>query len=301
MNRHIGTLLTILIIQCGLVATLYWPHSEKLDTDASKPLLPLDPDTIDEIYVEDEQGNEAVLLMMSGHWLLPDLEGMPIDTQMVEKLIDSISHRAGEWPVATTASSRQRFQVAAYHFQRRISLIGNGELLGTIYLGTSPGFRKVHARNDDGEAIYSIPYNVYDAPANNDAWLDKALLQIPDPLRISSADYTVTKQGTGWVSAQGTEPDSRELSALLLGLRSLQIEGIADADMQRTLAIAAADLRVEIETADGTTSLALFTVGEQNFISSSAYNFFFTLSAYDFDRLSTINGSALNPPGPEDH
>lgn len=279
-----------------MVAILYWPDSQRLDTDTSRPLLPFDPGTIDEIYLEDEKGNEAVLLRMGGNWLLPDLEGMPIDTQMVDKLIDSISHKAGEWPVATTASSRQRFQVAAYHFQRRISLIGNGELLGTIYLGTSPGFRKVHARNDNGEAIYSIPYNTYDAPTSNDAWLDKTLLQLPEPLRISGANYTVLKQGMQWVSAQGTEPDARELSALLLGLRSLQIEGIANEDMQRTLAIAAPDLRVEVETTEGTTSLTLFTVGEQNFISSSKYNYFFTLSAYDFDRLTTIDESALNPP-----
>ena len=238
MNRHTVPLVLILIIQCGMVAVLYWPQPIPSDAEEVESLLPFDPDEIDEVYVGDSQGNEAVLLRMSDQWILPDLAGMPIDREMIDKLRSSISNRAGEWPIATTAASRQRFQVAAYLYQRRLTLIGGGELLATIYLGTSPGFRKVHARNDAQDAIYSIPYNNYEAPTEAGAWLDKTLLQIAEPLKIRTGEYTVSNEDTGWASSHGDQPDERELAALLLGLRSLQVDGIADEDMQRTLAIA---------------------------------------------------------------
>jgi hypothetical protein len=289
VNRHTVTLALILAIQCGIVAVLYWPQSAPTDAKGIASLLPFDPDEIDEIYVEDAQGNEAVLLRMSDQWILPDLAGMPIDSEMIDKLRNSISNRAGEWPIATTAASRQRFQVATYLYQRRLTLIGGGELLATIYLGTSPGFRKVHARNDAQDAIYSIPYNNFEAPTETGAWLDKTLLQIAEPLKIRTGEYTVSKQDTGWVSSQGGRPDEREMAALLLGLRSLQVDGIADEDMQRTLAIAAPELSMEIETADSSASLVLFTVGPRHYIHSKRYDYFFTLSAYDFDRLVTID------------
>ena len=289
MNRHTVPLVLILIIQCGMVAVLYWPQQIPSDAEEVESLLPFDPDEIDEIYVGDSQGNEAVLLRMSDQWILPDLAGMPIDREMIDKLRSSISNRAGEWPIATTAASRQRFQVAAYLYQRRLTLIGGGELLATIYLGTSPGFRKVHARNDAQDAIYSIPYNNFEAPTEAGAWLDKTLLQIAEPLKIQAGEYTVSNEDTGWVSSRGGQPDERELAALLLGLRSLQVDGIADEDMQRTLAIAAPELSLEIETEDGSTNLVLITVGRAHYIRSNKYDYFFTLSAYDFDRLVTID------------
>jgi hypothetical protein len=293
LNRQIGTLLTILLLQCGLVAVMYWPHSTIMDDGEIESLLPFDPDKVDEIYIEDEKGNESVLLKMEGQWLLPDLAGIPIDPEMIATLLSSLSNRAGDWPIATTAASRQRFQVAAYHYQRRLTMISEGELLGTIYLGTSPGFRKVHARNDAQSAIFSIPFNNYDAPATTSAWMDKTLLQISAPEKISTSGYTLSKQGDEWGSAEGGRPDERELAALLLGLRSLQVEGVADEDMQRTLSIAAPQLSLEVETAQGISSLNLIKLGNGHYISSNKYDYFFTLSAYDFDRLATIDDERL--------
>ena len=201
MNRQIGTLVTILLIQCAMVGALYWPEPATVGNSSQNPLINFDPDRINEIYVEDEHGNEAILLKMSDRWLLPDFAGMPIDPTMVKKLLDSLGDRAEQWPIATTDSSRQRFKVAAYLYQRRLTLIANGELLATLYLGTSPGFRTVHARNDADSSIYRILFNTYDAPALASKWLDKRLLQISEPITIRSGEYLLSKNDGEWTSA----------------------------------------------------------------------------------------------------
>ncbi len=277
-----------------MVIALSLPASDIMDAAAREPLVPFDPDAIDEIYVEDDEGNEAVLLKMADQWVLPDLAGLPIKLERINALIGSISDGEGKWPVATSAASRQRFQVAAYHFQRRITLIGAGELFGTIYLGTSPGFRKVHARNDAQDAVYSIPFNNFEAPTQTSAWLDTTVLQIPSPSKISSADYTLTKKGARWTSALSQTPDKSELERLLLGLRNLEIDGLADEVMLANLTIAAPTLTLEIDSPDGTVSLAFLSVGEQHFVRSSRYDYYFTLGNAQFDRLVSLYAPALN-------
>jgi hypothetical protein len=294
VNKPIGYLLTILIIQIAIVVAVLLPASDLLDSRSSEPLFPFDHGSIDEIYVEDDEGNEAVLLKMADQWILPDLSGLPVKLKRVDALIGSISDSEGQWPVATSAASRQRFQVAAYHFQRRITLIGAGELFGTLYLGTSPRFRQVHARNDAQDAIYSIPFNNFEAPTQASAWLDTSILQIANPIKISSSDYSLTKQGARWISEQSQTPDESELERLLTGLRKLEIEGLADGPMLPNLEIAAPALTLNIETPDGSLRLEFLSIGDQHFVRSDRYRYYFTLSKAEFDRLVSIYGPALN-------
>lgn len=289
MKRAIVTLSLILAIQLALAVVVYWPQNIMVDALAGEQLLPFSPDIIDEIYVTDETGDEAVLLKMDHQWILPDLAGLPIDSALVDKLFSGLNDRDTKWPVATTIAARQRFQVAAYHYQRRITLISKGELLGSIYLGTSPGFRKVHARNDNQEAIYSIPLNNFDAPAISAGWLDRTLLQTVSAQAIEIGGASLTRQGEQWVSSTGGAIDQRELAALLLGIEAIQVNSVADEDMQRTLAIAAPELSLQIQSDEQNRNLQLFTVGEHHYAKSDRYDFFFTLSAYDFDRLATID------------
>jgi hypothetical protein len=79
------------------------------------------------------------------------------------------------------------------------------------------------------------------------------------------------------------------LEALLAALRSLQVDGVAAEDVQRELSAAEADLVLQVRSLAGTTTLEFFTVQDEHFVSSSEHTLFFKLSAYDFDRLTSID------------
>jgi hypothetical protein len=294
MKQLINALLAVFIIQCAMVAALYWPDAGLMEVLNTEQLVPFDPWLLDEIHIGDEQGNEAVLLKAGDRWILPDLTGLSVSPDLIDKLLQGVIHAQTSWPVATTMASRQRFQLTDYNFQRRLTLIGNGELLGTIYLGSSPGFKKVHARNSTQDAIFTIPYNSFDASGIDSDWLDKRSLQVMSPLSISSDLYSLHKQENEWLGDEGQRPDGRELEALLLALSSLQIEGVADEDMQRTLSIAVPRITLAVETSSGNTHFELFKVGEQHYIHCSDHSLFFTMSSYDFDRFSTLDSGRLN-------
>ena len=84
-------------------------------------------------------------------------------------------------------------------------------------------------------------------------------------------------------------PDERELEALLSTLRNLQIDGVASGDAQRDLAEAEADLVFTVESLAGKVTLELFHQDGKHYIHSSEFPLFFTLSAYDYDRLDSID------------
>ena len=293
MKTLINALILIFIIQSAMVASLYWPDNGLMEAINREQLVPFEAYLLDEIHVGDERGNEAVLLKVGDHWVLPDLTGMAIDPDLIEALLQGVIYTRTSWPVASTVAARQRFHLTDYNFQRRLTLIGNGELLGTIYLGGSPGFKKVYARNSTQDAIFTIPFNSFDASGEEGDWLDKQILQTPAPLSIASDDYSLHKQDGKWLTDTGQTPDSRELEALLLALASVRIEGVAAPDQQRSLSIAVPDIELSVKALAGDTRFELFTLGEQHYIHSSNYPLFFTLSDYDFNRFTTLDAQRL--------
>ncbi len=289
MNRAKTGLLLVLLIQCGIIASLYWPVQSPRTGSTGQGLAAFSIDTIDELRIGDEFDNEAILVRSGEQWLLPDLENLPADPLRVHALLQSITGQPGNWPIAHSPAARQRFQVADYYYQRRLTLLSSGKNVATLYLGTSPGFRKVHARNDSQSAIYGITLDTVAASAVSANWLEPRLLQVRAPLRIDADLYNLHFENGVWRSGTGGVPDERELETLITALRTLQVDGVADEDLQRELFTAEADLVLNVESLAGEMTLELITLGNQHFIHSSEYPLFFTLSAYDFDRLMGID------------
>lgn len=294
MKQLINALLAIFVIQVAMVAALYWPNAGLMEVLNNDKLVPFNPDILDEIHIGDDKGNEAVLVKAGDHWILPDLSGLTINPELIEGLLQNVMRSTTGWPVASSMAARQRFALTDYNFQRRLTLVGNGELLGTIYLGTSPAYRRVHAKNSVQDAIFEISYNSVDASAIDSDWLDKRTLQLHSPISISGENYSLRKQNDSWRSHTGKAPDTRELDALLLALSSVQIDGVATTGMQETLSIAVPEIELNVETTDKEIELKLFTVGGQHYIHCSDHAVFFTMSSYDFDRFTGLDTQRLN-------
>ena len=297
MSRIVSLLLLLFVIQCVIVVGLYWPgrpETGQPPDSVAQLFVTSIAGEVDEIIISDEHGNEAMLLKSGGRWLLPELGNLPADSVKVQKQLTLLEGEQTGWPVASSVAARQRFQVANYHFQRRVTLVADGKELGVLYLGTSPSFRKVHARLSGQDAIYSIGLSVYDIPGEDEMWLDRRLLQVRTPTRIVADGYSLTREGDHWVSGIGKVPDTRELEALLSTLRSLQVEGIASADLQRDLAGAEAKMVLSVQSLAGETNLEIFNIEGDPFIYSSEYSLFFRLSDYDYDRFTSIDARLLD-------
>lgn len=292
MNRAIALLLAIFAVQSALTAYLYWPDSGP-EIMASVPLAQFDPKAIDEIHIDDGQGNQAVLLRVENRWSVPELQDLPADETKIQALLQVVLSNAHGAPVADTIAARQRFRVASYHYQRRVTFISQGEPRDTVYLGTSPGFRRVHARNDTTDAIYTVPFNTFDAPANQDDWVERSILQVDTPDLIKGPGFQLVRDGLSWINQNGGLPEARELDALLRALASLQIDGVADEDSQRSISELEPDLTLKLTVAMRQINLEFFALEDGRYILSSEYPVFFELAAYAYDRILGFDPALL--------
>tara|TARA_R110002124_G_scaffold32999_10_gene110033 strand:+ start:3768 stop:4667 length:900 start_codon:yes stop_codon:yes gene_type:complete len=294
MKHWIPALMVVLVIQCAIVATVFWPQQSSPERDAKQVFAPFPTSAIDELHIGDQFDNEVVLVRSGKQWLLPELENLPAEATKIDALLQHLTSQPESWPVADSPAARQRFQVADYYYQKRLQLYSGGQHLATIYFGTSPGFRKVHARNDEQDAIYSIAFDAVEVPAVSNAWLDTQLLQIRAPVRIDSDLYNLSFEDGRWLSATGGRPDQKELDRLIDTLRNLQVQGTAGEDLQRELSAAEADLVLRVQGLAGDVTLTLVAQNDRHFIHSSEFPLFFECSAFDYDRLTGIDAGLIS-------
>ena len=210
MNKT--TLAFALAIQVALVAVLLAVRSG--DVEAPAPFLSFDAATVDSLSVGNAEGRVA--LSKSGDaWLLPD--GAPADSSKVEDVIGKLADAAPGWPVATTASAAERFEVVEDDHQRQLVLKAGDETVADIYLGTSPGYRKTHARRSDDDDVYAIIFSNYEAGIKASDWLDKSLLRAAGTVQSlrRAGGFALAKDDDGmWQAQSGAEIDQGKATTL---------------------------------------------------------------------------------------
>lgn len=289
MKRATIILLLVLIAQCGLLALSYWPGSHSGGETRTHVLAPFQPGQVDQLTVGDAYDNEVVLTKTGERWTIPELQNLPADASRVEAVLAALTTDSPGWPVARTESAHRRFQVTSSSYQRRLSLASMEESLATFYLGTSPGFAKVHARNASQDTVFSISFSNFDAPAVAGHWLDPKLLQIRAPLSIDAELYTLRFDNGVWISGTGGRPDATELQILLSTLKTLEIEGTADEQQLETLADVEPDLILDIQSLAGEVRFELMSTKASQFIRSSEYPLLFRIGEPVYQRLTGVD------------
>lgn len=209
MNSKVLGLL--LLVQVALIGAIWF--SDQLFDEGATPFLTFDATAVQTIEIA-ETGQEIEIERLSGDdassvWQLPD--GLPADNTKVNDFIDKLLEAGtADWAVAKTDSAKTRFEVADDNYQRHIRLLEDEEdALAEFYLGTSPGFGKVHMRLQGEDDIYSVNFANHEAPADISDWVDKSLLQPKGRLQfVSRTDapkggWRLDNRKAGWKVKQG--------------------------------------------------------------------------------------------------
>ena len=108
----------------------------------------------------------------------------------VNTLLDSLAAARTGWAVATRDESHLQLLVAEDKFNRKVSLFSNDEEVSKLFVGSSPGLRRSHARVADVVDVYSVALNDYDIPASTAEWIEKDILAIDTIDEFSCLLYT---------------------------------------------------------------------------------------------------------------
>lgn len=218
-----------LAIQLGIVAVVLAARAGA-DVDP-EPFLQFDAEAIDSIAVADAD-SEIRLAKADDEWQLPD--GAPADAEKISAALDKLADAAGGWPVANSASTAERFEVTEDNHQRHIVLAAGDETVADVYLGTSPGYRKVHARRADDDAVYAIAFANYEAGVAASDWLDRGLLQAEGTvtgLRRDGVFNLAKDDEDNWTAASGEALDAGKATTLAGRFTGLTVTGISEATL----------------------------------------------------------------------
>ncbi len=302
MKKMTVILSAILVVQLLLVGILFSQGQEMGAFQSGEKLLGLELSQLDQITIETKD-KKLNLKKEQGKWLLPDYFKAPVDNAKLQKLAGKLFSLPVSWPVATTEDSAVRFKVSKDEFERTISFANDGKILKTLYLGSSPGFKKIHARVDGQPEIFSIDFAAYQAPVEADDWLDKDLLAVVDTVNLNKVEtekFTLTKEGEAWQIVgleEGKIANQEKISTWLGKLAKLQYDGILGTDAKPEYSLEKPVFNAELFLESG--EKIVITIGKMAndyVIKSSIQPFYFKASQYQVQALLDADAEKFSEP-----
>jgi hypothetical protein len=227
----------LLVVQITLALGLNLNREKYAAFEPEERLLAFDAGAADTIRIDGEEGGHVVLRKHNGRWTLPALADFPADQGSVERLLERLAGLKKGWPVATTGAASKRFKVAGDAFERKLTLSQAEETAATVYVGTSPGFRKVQVRRPDEDAVYAVPFSTFEAGVEPEDWIDKSVLthDAGDIQRIELPGFSLQREAEALVVAalgENEETVADEAKRLLDRIAGLRISTVLGREQQ---------------------------------------------------------------------
>jgi uncharacterized protein YjgD (DUF1641 family) len=196
-------------------------------------LLEFSPHDVDAISVTGEGGKEVLLNKVNGSWLMPEHFKAPADEKKVTDFLDKLATVKQGLAVATTAGAAKRFKTSADDFERHVVLKDGDKVVADFFLGTSPGFKMVHARVHDRPEVVSVALNTYDMETDPDSWVNHDMVGVKKDAisHLTMGDIDLTRQGKAWQlagMAENEELNSAEVDKLVDKVSRLTVAGVLD-------------------------------------------------------------------------
>ena len=295
-------LVGILLLQLLLVAGVVYVDVADTGGQQGERWLSFVADDVNRIVISSADERVELSNLPDG-WVVG--EQIPAGEEKIAGVLEKLAELKLGWPVATSANIQDRFEVSDETYQRRVQLFAGEAALADLYLGSSPGYRRVHARSADSEDIFSMDFSTFEVPTDANDWLDKALLGASGSVtQVTRAGlWTLTQSDEGWLlegqPAQGAGAANQEAAdALAERLRNLRVMALAEGGED-----AAPDMRFTVTDSKGDHELGFWHDAEADeyVVTSSRASQRFTVASYiaeqilvDADALAAGDGAVAS-------
>ena len=230
MKKWILILSGLLATQLVLAVVLNLTGENYGTFQAEEKLLSFNRQAVNGLRIED--GTDSLALKkQEGKWLLPESGDFPASQPNVKRLLDKLAALEKGWPVAKTRSAARRFAVDKEQFERKLTLFADDDAQATLYVGSSPGIRKVYVRSGDADDVFAVDFNTWEANANDDDWIDKDVLTLDESVvgRLEMPGI-ILQRADGRLQVTNLEENEQtnveESSALLGKLTGLRVQSL---------------------------------------------------------------------------
>lgn len=231
MKKGILILAGVLVVQIAVAVGVNLSQKDYRAFEPQGNLLSFDMKTVNRIQIDGSDNAEVILNKQDDQWRLPALHDFPADQGNVKRLMERLATLEKSLPVATSKGAAERFKVAENAFERKLTLLQDDKPQATLYVGTSPAFRKVHVRLPGENDIRSVAFNTYEVGVKPEDWIDKAILthKVEDIQRVALPGFSIERQDKKLVVSGLTEDEetvSDEAKRLLDRIAGLNIRTV---------------------------------------------------------------------------
>jgi len=251
------TALGALLVLQILIAFLLGIGGKKIGPAESEgPLLAFDSEQVTSLRVRASEGEQVRITKTQDGWIIPALKDLPAAEHKVTGLLAKLAGLQKGVPVATSEGALKRFKVAADAFERKLVLERGEAPPAILYLGDSPGFRRLFARAEGDRAIYEAQLGLFDAPDQADNWSDRTLLHLDAKTirKLALAGLTLERTDDDWRLvdlATGEEQDQQAIKNKVRALTNLDFLTVLVGEDKPALNTDAAPIELEATLAEG--------------------------------------------------
>lgn len=293
MSRSIKLLLLLLVLQAGLAAWVNLPVDNTGAFESEEPLLSVAMDSVDAVTIEQTTGAPLRITRKDKRWVLPEKNDFPVAQARFKEFAEKLVGARRFWPVGKTMVAARQFKVTEEQFERRVRFLRGEDVLGDVFLGSSPGFRKVHARLDGDPLTYAIDFNAFDAPAEAGPWYDREVLKVKpgDVARIDLGAYAL-KAGEAGFEVEGLreneETDAEPVRELVRRVTEVDFRDVLSKDGKARFEAGKPVIEYVVEMKEGTgitNTVVAPAEGDHYILKSSARPHYFEVDRERFDKL----------------
>jgi len=291
----------LLVLQL-LVAFLLGIGDKEMGPTASEgPLLDFDPEQVTGIRIQSFDGEPVLVTKTQDGWIIPALQDLPAAKHKVTALLSKLEGLQKGLPVATSETALERFKVADRTFERKLVLERGDAPPAILYLGDSPGFRRLLVRADGDGAVYEAELGLFDAPDQPDSWSDRTLLHLkPETVqRLTFADMTLERTDDDWRLtdlAEGEEQDRQAIEDRVRTLTTIDFVGVLTEEEKPAINTESTPLDLEATLTDGETvryRITKLAEGKDHLLEVSNRPQHFTLAGYLVEDLTKLSQADL--------
>jgi len=203
--------------------------------------------------------------------------------------------------VATSEEALKRFKVADEGFERKLTLERGDEPPVVLYLGDSPGFRRLFVRAGGDPAVYDAELGLFDAPDKADSWSNRSLLHLDAEKveRLMLPGLTLERKDDGWRLAgldKGQEQDQGAVDDAVRALTNIDFVGVVADKKEPAVSKDASPVEIEATLAGGKSvryEISKLAKGSDSLLTVSNRPQRFTLSQYMAEALTGIERTDL--------
>ncbi|MBX2857208.1 MAG: DUF4340 domain-containing protein [Cellvibrionaceae bacterium] len=267
----------------------------------AEAFINLNFDTVTKVTITDEDGT-VVLEKNSDLWFLPEYGGLQGIDNKLEDAVNKLLQNTVRWPAATSVSAHKRFEVDPENAQKTVVFYQADKAIATVHLGTSPGFKKVHARLNDADEVYALDFAQHELPAKNEEWFERSLLKFSGTIEAVKTDkFNLQKIDEQWTLSSLSEENTVDDTAVTEWLdrfSRLVVTARVDESLVEKITVQDPLLRAEIsgEDSEGNTvtrNYAFYKDGEEYYIKLFGEEHLFTIAQYSVEPIVNLDPKTL--------